>query len=240
MKIVFPVAGDSTRFKPRYQQPKYIIDIKGKLMIEWALAYIDYSPEELVFIIRIEHEKEYGVSRILRNRLGSGITIIEVGSTEGPSHTVYYAKDFLQNERVLIRDCDCITQFSNLREFLDKTEVDGVLGCYKVNIQENPNYWQTKSFALIDKSTNRVLDIKEKKIISDTIICGNFFFKQSDNFFDCFHVLRNQNRKTKGEYYVSQIMEDLIQQGKKVEAIISNHFVDLGTAELLEQFLNHP
>ena len=64
MNIVVPMAGRGKRFleeaykNPEYKKPKPMINIAGRMMIEWALSSYPLLPEDqLIFLVLREHVK---------------------------------------------------------------------------------------------------------------------------------------------------------------------------------------
>ena len=56
MKVVIPLAGRGSRFKEAgFKLPKPLISLIKKPMIAWATANLDFSPENLIFLILREH-----------------------------------------------------------------------------------------------------------------------------------------------------------------------------------------
>lgn len=229
--VVVPLAGNSSRFQHVSDAPKYLLQIKGKLMIEWALDNIGAEPEQLIFIIRHDHQQEFGVTKILQGLFGNSIHTIVVNSTEGAAQTVLCSKLLINNSKPLvIRDGDCI--------------IDAPIGITD-DIAGQVTYYSPRGESLTDRrnksyvsfdSTGKVINIREKQIISNHAICGMYVFSKGASFVRLAEKAVRHQQKSKGEYYIAPLLQRMVELGEDVIAIPARKVIDLGSPENVRKF----
>ena len=232
--IVVPLAGDSSRFQHVSHLPKYLLRIKGRLMIEWALDHVDVEPEQLVFVLRHDHQHEFDVEKIFRGVFGPSIQTVMVNPTEGAAQTVLRSKSLINNSNPLvIRDGDCIIDAAiRIR--------DGIAGqiTYYSPDEESLEDRQTKSYVSFD-SAGKALEIREKEIISNHAICGMYVFSRGSDFVHLAEEAVRDGRKSKGEYYIAPLLQRMIDGGEKVIAVPAHKVIDLGSPHNVKRFEEH-
>jgi NDP-sugar pyrophosphorylase family protein len=229
--IVIPLAGDSMRFQQISKVPKYLMEIKGRRMIEWATDYIDAASERLIFVPRYDHQKEYDVKAVLKDIFGSAIQIVMVEPTGGPAQTVLACRDLIDNDTPLvIRDCDCII---NAPIKLDEG-VDGQVTYYSP-ASEPMEAQLAKSYVSIGHD-GMAKAIREKEVISEHALCGMYVFGKGSDFVKTASEAVSESQKVSGEYYVAPLLDKLIEDGKKIIAVQAQVVIDLGTPKNVERF----
>ena len=229
--VVVPLAGDSMRFQHVARVPKYLLSIKGRLMIEWALDNINVEPEQLVFVLRNDHQEEFDVKNIFQKLFGKSIQTVLVNRTDGAAQTVLCSKALINNSNPLvIRDGDCIIDAP-----IGMTE--GISGqiTYYSPARESIEAQSNKSYVSFDSKGN-VLKIREKQIISKHAICGMYVFRNGDSFIRLAEEAIRDKRKSKGEYYIAPLFQRMMDIGENVIAVPARKVIDLGSPENVSRF----
>lgn len=237
MKVIIPMAGRGSRFAGNgTSHPKPLIDVAGKPMIAWALqslAGIEYS--QLIFVILEEHDAQYQLLKHLVQLASDVTTVVSIPHvTEGQLCTVLSARDFINTEEdILIASCDTYVS-SNLSTALatKPKECRGIISVAKMP----GDRW---SFARAD-ATGRVLEVAEKKRISDFASTGLYYFSSGREFVEISEQTIKSNSKTIGEFYVMPVYNQYLERGWRVDICEEKEMWDMGTPEALRDFVQSP
>jgi dTDP-glucose pyrophosphorylase len=243
LNIVIPMAGRGSRFeKVGYTFPKPLIDVDGSAMI--ARVIENLKPEHrndvrFIFICQREHCEKYDLEGVLSRAVGdSDMEIIKIdGITQGAACTVLLAADFINNDdELLIANSDQLieNELGNWYHAISTSnEEEGLIMCFKAN---HPKW----SYAKVD-SYGRVLEVAEKKVISDMATTGVYWFKHGKDFVAGAKQMIEKDIRTNNEFYVCPIYNELIITGKKIYVfeIERENMKGLGTPEDLEKYLKN-
>lgn len=237
MNFIIPMAGKGSRFIEKgYTIPKYLIEVKGKKLLEYSLESLPLElATNIVFIALKEHQLEFNIQNeiqaILKNRNFELVLLDEV--TQGQAETVLFAKkcvDFSKDLAVFNID----TNFSSvsLKEVLsdDRKKKDGVLGAFK-SVGTN---W---SFAKVNEK-NIVVETAEKVPISNNALTGFYHFTNPKDFFDIATSCIQKEIKFKNEYYIAPMYNQLIKMGKEFVLDFVDDFIPLGAPDEVEAYKN--
>lgn len=237
VEIVIPMAGLGTRFSEAgYQDPKPLIKVDGKPMIQWVIDNLSSKNyrTRFNFIVNRTHLEQFDLERQLSN-LAPGCQIISVpNKTEGAACTVLLALDRIAQDRPLvIANSDQFVETS-FDEFLKRalgSDKDGLIMTFPAT--------ETKwSYARLDESGS-VIEVAEKKPISAHATVGIYYFKTAELFQRASFSMIRSNIRTNDEFYVCPVYNELIQAGGKVGIfpISGTAMHGLGTPEDLDLFL---
>jgi NDP-sugar pyrophosphorylase family protein len=197
MKVVIPMAGDGARFKEAgYDKPKPLIDVFGKPMYERVIDNLCANDSEVVLITRQEHD------------IDSQVKVSE--KTEGAACTVLLARDYIDGDfPILIANCDQLLRW-DVNHFLYVCESQNLDACVVTFNSTNPHhsYVRTKG--------GEVVEVAEKKVISDKAVAGIYWFKRGCDFVDYAAQMIDKDIRYNGEFYISPVLNELIQDGKKL------------------------
>lgn len=235
MNFIIPMAGEGKRFKDAgYTVPKYLIDCKGKTLLQWSVDSLPLNlATNLVFIILKKHEDEFNVSEVILQiygKLGINIRFYFLdGVTQGQAETVYLGRNLFTNDKPLvIFNIDTYFDSKTLETNLLKNDCDGYLGCFK---SSEPRF----SFASVDHG-GFVTETAEKVVISDNALTGLYHFNNTHDYIDAVEYHLQNEFKYKNEYYIAPMYNYLINKGKKYKLDWVHEFHILGTPEELDDF----
>ena len=211
MKIIIPMAGWGSRLRPHTLTiPKPMVPIAGKpivqRLVEGLVESVEGSIEEINFIIRKEfgqatEDKLQEVARALNTKC----IISYQESPEGTAHAIYCAKESLDGN-VIVAFADTLFR----TDFKIDASKDGVIW---VNRVDDP-----KAFGVVKLNGDNVItDFIEKpqEFISDLAIIGIYYFKDGEALkSEIKHLLDNDIRE-KGEYQLTNALENLKKKGAK-------------------------
>lgn len=242
INILIPMAGIGKRFQEAgYKDPKPFIPVGNTTMIEAVINnLIPSSPllSDFRFIIVTQesffetyHQILFWIEKLYKNV--KFITIDRV--TDGPAETCLAAKELINNnDPLLIANCDQIVNDNNwINNFLlyySNKEVDGGILC----ILANHKKW---SFIDIVDDSKIVSRCIEKQPITPIATTGHYFFKCGKDFVRGAEYVVKTNIRSNNEFYVSNVIQYLIDQKQIFKPYVVNSFSPIGTPEDLEKYL---
>jgi hypothetical protein len=221
--IVIPMAGRSSRFfKVGFSQPKYMLALGPRhggatvfrLCIDSFKAY--FTSETFVFV----HLDEPGVRAFLDHELAAaGIAaqscrfVALPGATSGQAETVALGLEqagMPGDDPLIIFNIDTIRPGYRKPAFLADPDVTGYLEV----VRAAGDHW---SFALADAS-GRVVEVAEKRRISDLCSTGLYHFRRAQDFMSAFRATLSMAASdlSGGERYVAPLYNSLIRDGADI------------------------
>lgn len=227
MKIIIPMAGWGSRLRPHTLTiPKPMVSIAGKPIVqrlcENLVESVGEKVEEIHFIIR----EEFGVEvenklKEVAQSLDTKCLISYQDEPLGTAHAIYCAKESLTGN-VIIAFADTLFK-ANFK--LDKNN-DGVIWVNKV---EDPS-----AFGVVKLDSNNVItDFIEKPVefITDLAIIGIYYFKDGDALQSEIKHLLDNDIKEKGEYQLTNALENLKRKGSKFVPGEVEEWLDCGNKD---------
>lgn len=238
LHIILAMAGRGSRFtKAGFTTPKPLIEVGGLPMFKKALSSLDgiKATKRYTIIIRGEHDREYGLTKQLKEVLPEANVVATDEEPTGALRDAYRAKPHLKpDEGVIILDCDLWFSsqpyYDMVQDSLnEKSDIVGGLLTFKAH---NPRY----SFAEIDDNWT-VKRTAEKEAISDRAITGAYYIASTKIFEQAADQLLGQPLTEKmPEYFVSHIYNILLGDGGKVKATPIEGYASFGTPEELAAY----
>lgn len=213
LNIVIPMAGAGSRFAVAgYKDPKPLIPIHGVPMIRLIIENLKPSiSHRFIFICQREHVLAYG----LKDKLGDwapGCEILELdGLTKGAACTVLKAKSLINSDHpLMIANSDQYVDIAidNYLDAMSKNYLDGLI----MTMTTTDPKW---SFVKLS-TENLVLDVVEKKAISNEATVGIYNYKHGKDFVTAAEKMIELNQAVNGEFYVAPAYNLMIQENKKI------------------------
>jgi len=238
--IVMPMAGHGKRFKDAgISKPKFMIEVENKTLFEWSLDSLPLEiSRKIIFICLEEHEKEFNVSKFIKNimkdrypKVNYELVYIEK-TTRGQVETVLHAKQLIDSENTLIIyniDTHFIsTRLKSKILTLKNQNIDGVLGCFTSD-DENLSFVELNEKGFVKR-------VREKEKISSLASTGLYVFSNGKQFIETAETMIKNDILIKDEFFVSEIYNILLKSGKKFVIDIAEEFVPFGTPEDIKRF----
>ena len=205
------MAGWGSRLRPHTLTiPKPMVPIAGKpivqRLVEGLVQAVDEKIEEINFVIREEFGQatEEKLKEVARD-LNTKAIISYQDSPEGTAHAIFCAKESL-NGPVIVAFADTLFR----TDFKIDSEKDGVIWVNKV---EDP-----KAFGVVKVNDDNVItDFVEKpqEFVSDLAIIGIYYFKDGEALKEEIEYLLDNKLREKGEYQLTDALENLKRKGAK-------------------------
>lgn len=234
LNVIIPMAGAGSRFeKAGYSFPKPLIEVKGEPMIKVVTENLNIKAN-FIYIVQKSHRHKYHLDALL-NIISPNCTIVEVdGVTEGAACTTLLAKEFINNNNpLLIANSDQFIEWDS-NEFMYKmNETNADAGI--VTFTSTHPKW---SFAKIDEK-GYVIEVAEKKPISDIATVGIYFWKHGSDYVKFAEEMIAKNIRVNNEFYVCPVFNQAILNDKKIRVFNIDKMWGIGTPEDLNYFLEN-
>lgn len=222
MNLVLPVAGQSSRYPG--VRPKWMLTHpNGNLMLAESFRGLDLTRIESVCVIGLQrHQDEYDVAGMLARQfaklgLGSKLRLALIESSESQPDTVCQGIEALGiTGPILVKDSD--------NQFRYDPEPDNSVCCMRLGdagVVDATN----KSYVMVS-DTGSVVNIVEKRVVSDTFCVGGYSFADAAEVVSTFKKLRG----TEG-LYLSHVIYKMLLDGAHFLAKPVTEFLDWGTLE---------
>ncbi len=226
MKIIIPMAGMGKRMRPHtLTTPKPLIPIAGKPMVQRIVEDItkvcDEEVDEIAFVIgRFGKEAETNLVKVAES-LGAKGSIYYQDEPLGTAHAIMCAKDCLTG-KVVVAFADTLFK----ADFKMDSSQEGIIWVQKV---EDP-----KPFGVVKIDANNVItDFVEKPqtFISDLAIIGIYYFKDGEYLKRELQYLLDNNIKEKGEFQLTNALENMKAKGTKFNPGKVSEWLDCGNKD---------
>lgn len=233
MKVIIPLGGIGKRFKDNnYKNPKALIKVLGKPIIFYLLETLNNKDITEVIIPYNKEYENYNFENLLSfNFPNINFKFIKLNyNTKGAIETIYLAiKDIDSNEPIISLDSDNFFTIDIIEKWNKKNQVFYINDNEKLNI-----------YSRIQLKDNKIINIKEKELISDNIIVGAYGFESLNKLkYYINHCLLNKEM-FKNEYYISKVIDIMIKNnifsGNKIN---KDEWKCLGTPTQVVSFANN-
>lgn len=229
INIVIPMAGEGTRIKIfGIDVPKPLLNIGGETMAEHSIKSLNIDGR-FIFITKKYNDKKYNqlLSKILKKNKQDSIEIMLDKVQYGASDSVLYAEEYINNEDpLIILNCDQKINW-NANDFLKFVNDENCDGAVVVFDSQSDKYSYAKTVG------NKVIEIKEKVVISNNALAGIHYWKHGRDFVDSAKkVLALYHDKKIKECYISNTYSFLLKDKNILTyKIKSDDFFNLGEIE---------
>lgn len=226
MRIIIPMAGMGKRMRPHTLTiPKPLLPIAGKPMVQWIAEDIakvcTENIEEIAFVIgNFGKEVEKNLLEIA-SRLGAKGRIYYQPEALGTAHAVLCAGDSLSG-KVVVAFAD--TLFS--ANFKMDEQKDGIIWVQKI---KDPS-----QFGVVKVNSSHVITDfveKPKTFVSDLAIIGIYYFKDGLNLKKELQFLIDNNIVKKGEYQLTDALENMKNKGLNFFPGTVDEWLDCGNKD---------
>ena len=242
MNIIIPLGGKGERFKNNgYNEPKPLITIFDKNMIEYVIDNINITENDVIFIIYNKSLDVYKFCDIISEKYYSkcnAIKFIKVNDTKGAAETLFVGiqnifRNHQYHDKCIILDCDTFYTEDIITIFRQSN--DNMVFYTK-------NYDDRAIYSYIDLDADlTITNIKEKIKITDNSNTGAYAFTDIHSLHKfCKHVLDN-NINFNNEPYTSCVISEMINDGIIFKGVELNdkYVFSLGTPDAVSKYIQH-
>jgi len=221
MKVIIPLAGFGTRLRPHtYTKPKPLVSVAGKPVLGHILdKLVGLDIEEIIFIIGYLGEQ---ISDYVMANYDFPSRYIEQKDLKGQAHAIQLAREYVSGP-VLIIFVDTI--FETNLGVLAQEPSDGIIYVKEV---EDP-----RRFGVVVTERGFITKLVEKPSmpVSNLAVIGLYYIKDSRLLMECLVELIQRDIKTKGEYFLADALQLMIDRGSQFVARTVEVWEDCGKPE---------
>ena len=208
MKIIVPMAGRGSRLRPHtLTVPKPLVPIAGKPIVQRLVEDITrvcaQKVDEIAFVIGDFGEAVESSLVSIAEGLGAKGSIYRQDEALGTAHAILCAKDSLEGP-VVVAFADTLFR----ADFTLDTNKDGII--WVQSVADPSAYGVIK---MDEKSVITDFVEKPEKFVSDLAIIGVYFFKDGVKLKGELQYLIDNNIKEKGEFQLTNALENMKQKG---------------------------
>jgi glucose-1-phosphate thymidylyltransferase len=224
MKVIIPLAGKGTRLRPHtHLVPKPMLKIAGKPVMAYILEDLERlgGVEQVIYVTGHLKEK---VEQYARTQFKLPAAFVEQVVQDGTAGAVKLAQPFVDQD-VLIIFVDTI--FETDLSVIKSTDADGIIW-----VKEVEDY-QRFGVVVTDKDGNMTKIIEKPETpISKRANIGLYYVKNWKLLYEGIDWTLKQP-KNKGEYYLTDAFQYMIDKGAKIKVIDVEGWYDAGKLDTL-------
>ncbi len=226
MKIIIPMAGRGSRLRPHtLTVPKPLVPIAGKPIVQILVEDLTKSLEEKVDEIAFV-TGDFGADVdkqliAIAESLGAKGSVYKQDQPLGTAHAILCAEESMSGK--------CMIAFSDTlfkANFAFNSEEDGIIWAQKV---EDPS-----AFGVLKTDADNVITDfveKPKEFVSDLAIVGIYYVKDGDNLKKELRYLLDNDITDRGEYQLTDALENMKQKGIKFKVGKIDEWLDCGNKD---------
>ncbi len=223
MKVIIPMAGLGTRLRPHtHTKPKPLLQVAGKTVLDHVLDRLrGLNIQEVVFIVGHLGEQ---IKEHVEANYDFATSYVEQKELKGQAHALYLAREHLIGP-VFIVFADTI--FEADLSFLEDISSDGVAFVREVD--------DPRRFGVVTLQEGFITRFVEKpdEPISNLALVGMYYIKNSPLLLKGLEAVLTEDIKTKGEYYLADALQLMVDRGAKLEVGSVEVWEDCGKPETL-------
>jgi glucose-1-phosphate thymidylyltransferase len=225
MKVIIPTAGLGTRLRPHtYSKPKPLVSVAGKPVLGHILDTLSQLQiDEIIFITGYLGSQ---IEQYVRANYNIPVRFIEQTELKGQAHAVYLANEVVSGPTIILY-VDTIFE-ADLKK-LETLDVDGAIYVKEV---EDP-----RRFGVTFIENERITKLVEKpdSDISRLAMIGLYYVREAQRLMRAIELMMERKLQTKGEYYLTDALQLMIDDGAHFVAEPVNVWEDCGTPETVLQ-----
>ncbi|MDI3339513.1 MAG: sugar phosphate nucleotidyltransferase [Sphaerobacter sp.] len=223
MNVIIPVAGLGTRLRPQtWSKPKPLVTVAGKPVLGHVLDSLLQLPlDQVVFVTGYLGEQ---IEDYVRTNYTFPATFVEQEEPLGQSHAVLQARDVVTGPSLIV--------FPDMLFEADLAQVEQVDADGALFVKEVPD---PRRFGVVVVDDGRITRLVEKPAdaVSNLAIVGIYYFRAIEDLFEAIEYQMAHSIQTKGEYFLADAIQHLIDRGKRFTWLPVSVWEDCGKPEAL-------
>jgi glucose-1-phosphate thymidylyltransferase len=222
MKVIIPLAGFGTRLRPHtYTKPKPMINVAGKPVLGHLLDKLkDLNIEEIVFIVGYLGDQ---IESYVSANYDFKAHYVEQKELLGQAHALYLAKDLVAGPTIILF-VDTLFE-ANLSK-LQQEQSDGVI--YVKEVEDPRRFGVT----LVNEQGYITRLIEKPDSMQDNLaVIGLYYVKDAQRLMAAIELLMERNLQTKGEFYLADALQLMIDDGARLRPEEVSVWLDCGQPE---------
>lgn len=242
INLLIPMSGQGVRYqKAGYKQPKPLIPVSGKPMIERLLE--NFPSEWNTYFVLAANHKNSALPELLKTLRPNSHIIFVDEHTLGPGHAIRAVISSLpKDEPVFVSYCDYAMVWDprQFERFVESSECDACVISYR---GFHAHYLSPVTYAYSLLENDRVVKIKEKGSFTNErenefASSGGYYFSSSTLLSAAIEFQFQNDLQLNGEFYTSLTVDALLQMKKDANVRVFEipGFFQWGTPQDLKDF----
>ena len=235
--IILPVAGFGTRLRPQtWSKPKPLVSVAGKPILAHVIdRLMPYHPEQMTFVTGFLGDQ---IEQWAKAELDVPTTFREQPEMLGQCDAILRARpDVPDDHSALILFPDAIFE----ADFSPVLDLDADAAMFTKEVADP----SALGIAVVEGDRITKLIEKPKEPISNLAVIGIYFVKRIGDLYDAIEEQIRRGTMIKGEYFIADAFQIMIDRGKKIVTLPVTDWEDCGNPDVLlatNQFLlnQHP
>jgi glucose-1-phosphate thymidylyltransferase len=223
VNVIIPVAGLGTRLRPHtWSRPKPLVSVAGKPVLGHVLDRLaGLTIDRVVFVTGYLGEQ---IEDFVRANYSFDAVFVRQREPLGQSHAIVQARGQIAGPTMILFP-DMLFE-ADLQQ-LETLNADGAIFVKQVD--------DPRRFGIVVLEGDRVVALIEKpdEPVSDLAVMGIYFVREIRRLFDAIDEQMYQKIQTKGEYFLADALQLLIDRGAIFKAIPATEWEDCGTPSAL-------
>lgn len=223
MNIIIPVGGLGTRLRPlTWSRPKPLVSVAGKPLLGHVLdALRPLDIDRIVFVTGFLGEQ---IEAFVRANYEFDSVFVRQDEPLGQSHAIAQAAGHVTGPTMIIFP-DMI--FDADLTHLESSDWDGAI---LVKAVDDP-----RRFGVVELDGERITRLVEKPQtpISNLAVVGIYYVRAVERLFEAIDTQMREQRALKGEFYLADALQMLMDDGQAFTAIPTSVWEDCGTPAAL-------
>ena len=228
-KIIIPMAGLGSRMRPHtWNRPKPLLYLAGKTVLDHALEQFNTLPglaeAEYVFIVS-PNQGDQIQEHMQAVHPEKKVHFVVQEQMRGQSDALIIAREYVHGP-VLVAFSDTLIETD--LSFLSSEKADGVAW---VKPMPDPRRFGVA----VTNAKGRVTRLIEKptEMTNNLVVVGFYYFRQGEALLQAVEEQVRQDISLKGEYFLADALNLMIQNGANLRAHSTNIWLDAGIPESL-------
>jgi len=226
VKAIIPLAGAGRRLKPQtHTMPQALLNVAGKPILGHILdELLEAGVDHAILVVGRLGDP---IRSYVTSRYRIPFDFVEQKERKGIGHAIYLARNYVDpDEPVLIVLGDTIFK----ADF--ESVIGGPMNAIGVRAVEDPS-----RFGVVQLRDQRIARLVEKpeSPVSNLAIVGIYYFVRSGRLFEALAEIVEGEREPRGEIYLTEAIERMIEKGEPIRAVTVNGWFDCGEPDSLLQ-----
>ncbi len=225
LRVILPVAGVGTRLRPHtHTAPKVLLQVAGKPMLAHILDELkNYEIEEITLVVGHMGEK---IREYVTGAYDFKFQFVTQEELKGLGHAIWLTGD-------LYRDA-ASPLLIILGDTLFAADFGSIIGSDAnwIGVKEVED---GRRFGIVELQGDTITNMVEKpeKPPTNLAIVGIYYFNDGRQLYECLDEVLRQDRTTKGEFQLTDALQEMLVRGAKMKPFVIEGWYDCGKPETL-------
>jgi glucose-1-phosphate thymidylyltransferase len=222
MKVVIPMAGYGSRMRPHtYSRPKPLVSVAGQPMLKYLVdSLIEVGIDEFIFIVGYLGDQ---LEKWITANYDVTSHFVVQEELSGQSPAIYLAREHLSGPTVVLF---ADTLFETDLNVINNTQADGIAFVKEVDDPRRFGVVETNEEGYITRFIE-----KPESMDNKNVVIGMYYIRDAAQMLHAIEQQMSAGRMTKGEYFLTDAFQFMIEGGAKFTTQPVTVWLDTGKPE---------